>query len=119
MPRSIRLNRKTSRVVCLSLAVWFSLGAYGNVGAKGASGGHQNSPPPQASKRPLELRDYYRLESIGSPAISPDGKLVAFVRTYIVEADNRRNSEIWLAPADGSAAPKRITDSSISSSNPR
>jgi hypothetical protein len=24
-------------------------------------------------KRPLSLEDYYRLESIGSPALSPDG----------------------------------------------
>src|SRR6266849_1842853 len=119
MPSSIRLNRKTSRVVCLTLAVWFSLGAFGNVGAEGASGAQQNSPPAQASKRPLELKDYYRVESIGSPTISPDGKRVAFVRTYIVEIDNRRNSEIWLAPSDGSSAPRRIPDPAINSSNPR
>ena len=73
----------------------------------------------QQPRRALELSDFYRLETAGSPAISPDGKIVAFVRTYIVEADNRRHSEIWLAPSDGSSAPKRITDASINSSNPR
>lgn len=118
MPRSSSLKRKTSRVVCLALAVWVSQSAFGNVGAAGLDGA-KNSAATQQSGRALELRDFYRLESIGSPAISPDGKLVAFVRTYIVEADNRRNSEIWLAPADGSSAPKRITDPAISSSNPR
>jgi dipeptidyl aminopeptidase/acylaminoacyl peptidase len=69
--------------------------------------------------RPLELKDYYRLESAESPAISPDGRWVAFVRTYIVEAENRRHSEVWLAPADGSSAPTRITNPAFSSSNPR
>jgi dipeptidyl aminopeptidase/acylaminoacyl peptidase len=76
----------------------------------------------QASRttgRPLELQDYYRIESADSPAISPDGRWVAFVRSYIVEAENRRQSEIWLAPADGSSAPTRITNPAFSSSNPR
>src|SRR5215813_135806 len=73
----------------------------------------------QTSKRPLELKDYYRIEVADSPAISPDGRRVAFVRSYIVEAENRRHSEIWLAPSDGSAAPARITDPAFSSSGPR
>jgi dipeptidyl aminopeptidase/acylaminoacyl peptidase len=68
--------------------------------------------------RALELKDYYRIESAGDPAISPDGRWVAFVRSYIVEAENRRQSEIWLVPADGSAAPMRITNPAFSSSNP-
>ena len=73
----------------------------------------------QQPRRAIELKDFYRIESVSSPAISPDGRLVAFVRTYIVESENRRHSEIWLATSDGSSAPKRITDPSISSSNPR
>jgi dipeptidyl aminopeptidase/acylaminoacyl peptidase len=43
---------------------------------------------------------------------------VAFVRTYILKEDNRRQSEIWLVPADGGAPPTRITQPSASSSNP-
>jgi dipeptidyl aminopeptidase/acylaminoacyl peptidase len=73
----------------------------------------------QQPRRAIELKDFYRIESVNSPAISPDGKLVAFVRTNIVEPENRRHSEVWLAPSDGSSPPKRITDPSISSSNPR
>jgi dipeptidyl aminopeptidase/acylaminoacyl peptidase len=69
--------------------------------------------------RPVSLEDYYRLEDIGDPEISPDGRWVAFVRTVVIEAENRRNSEIWLAPADGSAAPTRLTHPSFSSSKPR
>ena len=70
-------------------------------------------------KRPLGLADYYRIESATSPAISPDGTNVAFVRTRIVESENRRHSEIWLAPALGSAPAVRLTSPAFSSSAPR
>ena len=68
--------------------------------------------------RPLELQDYYRIETASAPAISPDGKRVAFVRTYLVESENRRQSEIWLAPVDGSQPPARITNPAFSASEP-
>jgi dipeptidyl aminopeptidase/acylaminoacyl peptidase len=71
------------------------------------------------AKRALELKDYYRIESAGTPAISPDGRWVAFVRTYIVEAENRRNSEIWLASSDGSQGARQLTKSTVNSSGPR
>jgi dipeptidyl aminopeptidase/acylaminoacyl peptidase len=73
---------------------------------------------PPAGRRPIELGDYYRLESAGNPAISPDGSRVAFVRSFIVEAENRRHSEIWLAPSDGGPA-VRLTSPAVSSSSPR
>ncbi len=62
----------------------------------------------QAQPAPVTLADYYRLETFASPAISPDGKRVAYVKTTIVEAENRRHSEIWLVPADASAAAVRV-----------
>jgi len=105
----LKLVKRTS-FVCLGLS--FSV-------AIGALSGNPVTAQSQQSRRAIELKDFYRIENVGSPAISPDGKLVAFVRSYIVEPENRRQSEIWLAPSDGSSAPKRITDSSISSSNPR
>ncbi len=73
----------------------------------------------QKPGRPMELQDYYRIENADSPAISPDGRRVAFVRSYIIEAENRRHSEIWLAPVDGSSVAARITNPLFSSSNPR
>jgi Tol biopolymer transport system component len=73
----------------------------------------------QTAPRPVELADYYRLEAINGTAISPDGRTVAFVRTFIVEAENRRHSEIWTVPADGSAPPRRLTNPAFSSSAPR
>src|SRR6185503_2475840 len=73
----------------------------------------------EAGKRALELADYYRLETVGSPVLSPDGRTVALVRTYVVESENRRQSEIWLAPSDGSKPPVRLTHPAFSSTAPR
>ncbi len=72
-----------------------------------------------AARRALSLQDYYRLESVSSPAISPDGRRVAFVRTVVLDAENRRHSEIWLAPADGSVPARRLTSPAFSASDPR
>jgi dipeptidyl aminopeptidase/acylaminoacyl peptidase len=72
-----------------------------------------------ASRRRLELQDFYRIETASAPAISPDGKRVAFVRTYLIENENRRQSEIWLAPGDGSSSALRITNPAFSATDPR
>ena len=72
-----------------------------------------------ALPRPLDLQDYYRVETAASPAISPDGRRVAFVRTYLVENENRRQSEIWLAMTDGSSPAIRITNPDFSATDPR
>jgi dipeptidyl aminopeptidase/acylaminoacyl peptidase len=69
--------------------------------------------------RQLTLEDYYRIVSVQAPAMSPDGKWVAFIRTSIVEAENRRQGELWIAAADGSTAPRRISDPALNASGPR
>jgi dipeptidyl aminopeptidase/acylaminoacyl peptidase len=79
----------------------------------------QAGSSPTAAPRALELQDYYRVETATAPAISPDGKRVAFVRTYLVESENKRQSEIWLAPTDGSAPAARISNPSFSATDPR
>src|SRR5262249_19647141 len=65
------------------------------------------------------LEDYYKVEAVSGPAMSPDGKTVAFVRTFIVETENRRQSEVWMVPADGSAPARRLTNPAFSSNAPR
>ncbi len=70
------------------------------------------------SRRPLEIEDYYRLKSVGSPALSPDGSRVAFVVTSVLEDENGHHSEIWIADADGTREPTRLTSPSFSASNP-
>src|SRR5215470_9235354 len=75
-------------------------------------------PPATDRRRPVELRDFHRFESASTPAISPDGRFVAYVRTFIIEAENRRQNEIWLATTDGSAPPRRLTEQGASASSP-
>ncbi len=73
----------------------------------------------EAQTRPLALTDYYALQTLNGTAISPDGRTVAYVRTFIVESENRRHSEIWVVPSDGSEPPRRLTNPGFSSTAPR
>ncbi len=73
----------------------------------------------QPAQRGITPEDYFAFEFVADPRISPDGKLVAYVVTKIDRAQNRRNSAIWIATADGSRAPWRFTTSPHSSNSPR
>src|SRR5579863_4415250 len=68
--------------------------------------------------RPLALEDYYRIETASAPEISPDGRWVVFVRGNIIEAENRRHSELWISPSDGSTPAKRLTSQALNASAP-
>jgi dipeptidyl aminopeptidase/acylaminoacyl peptidase len=69
--------------------------------------------------RTLQLEDYYRIQTASAPAISPDGRWVVFVRTGIVEAENRRHSTLWISPSDGSMATAKLTSGDANESDPR
>ena len=62
--------------------------------------------------------DYYALASAADAHLSPDGKLVAFTVTTIDRKLNRKFTEIWLAPADGSRPPWQFTNEE-SATSPR
>src|SRR5216110_3308651 len=47
-----------------------------------------------AAARPLALEDYYRIVGVQAPAMSPDGRFVAFIRSTIVEAEKDRKSVV-------------------------
>ncbi|HKE24684.1 MAG TPA: S9 family peptidase [Bryobacteraceae bacterium] len=72
-----------------------------------------------AAGRPLQLTDYYKVETAGAPAMSPDGHWVVFVRNTIVEAENSHHSELWIAPADGAGPATRLTTPAFSASAPK
>lgn len=69
--------------------------------------------------RPFMPADWHRVTTVSTPALSPDGTQVAFTVTTVVEKENRRHQEIWLAPVDGSAGPWRVTALGTESSDPR
>lgn len=64
-----------------------------------------------AQTNPITLADYYKIETVGSPAISPDGKHIAYLKTTIVEAENRRHSQICVGA-------KCLTQIKASAANP-
>lgn len=75
--------------------------------------------PSGAAPRPLAVEDYYRLRSVGSPRISPDGRWVAYTVSTPVEETNGNATASWLVRADGSAAPVRLTHEGADVADPR
>jgi dipeptidyl aminopeptidase/acylaminoacyl peptidase len=75
---------------------------------------------PQAlvAQRAMQPNDWHRLTTVSQPALSPDGKVVAFTVTTINEKANKRHSEVWVVPAAG-GDPVRYTAPAFESSNPR
>ena len=58
-----------------------------------------------AAAKGLTIDDMLAMRRIGDPAVSPDGKQVAFaVRDTDVDA-NRGRFDVWLAATDGSSVP--------------
>jgi dipeptidyl aminopeptidase/acylaminoacyl peptidase len=62
--------------------------------------------------------DWYKVTTVSTPALSPDGGKVAFTVTTVREAENKRHSEVWVAPTAG-GEPVRYTAPAFESSNPR
>ena len=75
------------------------------------------SPLPSQG-RAFTPNDWYRVTTVGNPAVSPDGKQIAFTVTTVVAAENKRHSEVWLVPAAG-GDPTRMTSPGVESTNPR
>ncbi|MBI3791569.1 MAG: S9 family peptidase [Gemmatimonadetes bacterium] len=72
----------------------------------------------QGAGRPFTPADWYRVVTVSTPSLSPDGKLVAMTVTTPVEKDNKRHSEVWVVPTSG-GAPARWTSPALESSAPR
>ena len=51
---------------------------------------------------PLSAEDFYELEGVSDPQISPDGAWIAFVRRGVDRQSNTYRDAIWLARRDGS-----------------
>ena len=74
---------------------------------------------PMAQSRGATAEDYFAFETLGDPHFSPDGSTIAFVVTTVEQKQNRRHSEIWSVPADGSREPMGWTRAPQSSNGPR
>jgi Tol biopolymer transport system component len=54
-----------------------------------------------------------------TPALSPDGRWIAFVVRAVGQADEHPVSALWIAAADGRTPPRRLTAGTVADSDPR
>jgi dipeptidyl aminopeptidase/acylaminoacyl peptidase len=72
---------------------------------------------PAQEKRPITFEDVWKVQRVGKPAISPDGKWVAVeVTNYDLEADTS-SSNLWLLSTDGKTQ-KQLTNTKGKNSGP-
>ena len=74
---------------------------------------------PAAATRPMTIRDLLGAVRVSDPQLSPDGSQVAFVRTTTDVATGKRNADIWVVPADGSAPPRLLVGGDKTENTPR
>lgn len=60
-------------------------------------------------KKAITHEDLWLMKRVGAPQVSPDGKWVVFNVTEPSYTETDVVNDLWIAPADGSAAPRRLT----------
>ena len=71
-----------------------------------------------AAGRAMTIDDLITAVRVTEPALSPDGRVVLFVRTTTNGETGRRNADIWTVPADGSAPPQPFLTGDASETTP-
>ena len=72
------------------------------------------------TRRAFDTKDWYKVKTVGAPAMSPDGKYVAVQVTSVNEAKNSRSNEIWVVSTTPNAGePARFSAPGFDSTNPR
>lgn len=66
-------------------------------------------PLSAAAKQPLTHETMWLMKRVGAPVVSPDGKWAVFAVVDPSYDEKEQSSDLWLVPADGSAAPHQIT----------
>ncbi|HEY8832111.1 MAG TPA: hypothetical protein VIM21_06355, partial [Gemmatimonadaceae bacterium] len=62
-----------------------------------------------ADRRPITDTDLFKFVWAADPQISPNGSQVLFVRVNVNEDKDRYETQIFVVPSDGSAAPRPLT----------
>jgi len=63
-----------------------------------------------AALEPITHEKLWMMPRVGAPVVSPDGKWVVFSVLEPSYEQEKEVSDLWLVPADGSAAARRITN---------
>jgi dipeptidyl aminopeptidase/acylaminoacyl peptidase len=67
--------------------------------------------PAEAQKRPITHEDVWLMKRVGAPVPSPDGKWVIVSVTEPAYDEDDQTAELWIVPANGGVAPRRLTAS--------
>jgi dipeptidyl aminopeptidase/acylaminoacyl peptidase len=70
-------------------------------------------------RRPMSIDDLITAIRVSDVQTSPDGRTIAFVRTTTDLSSGRRNGDIYIVPADGSAAARGLVAGPQAESSPR
>ncbi len=68
------------------------------------------SPLAAQQRHTITHEDVFLMKRVGSPAISPDGRWIVFSVTEPSYTEGEQVSDLWLVPSDGSAEPRRLTN---------
>jgi len=67
-------------------------------------------------KKAITHEELWLMKRVGAPEVSPDGKWVIFNVTEPSYVETDAVNDLWIVPADGSAAPRRLTSGKSSES---
>ena len=67
------------------------------------------SPVIAQKKKTITHEDLWLMKRVGTPQLSPDGKLVVFSVTEPAYDEKEIVNDLWLVSADGNASPRRLT----------
>jgi dipeptidyl aminopeptidase/acylaminoacyl peptidase len=71
----------------------------------------------QSKPRLLDKDSFMEMESVGNPAISPDGRSIIFTRTWVDKLKDRYRSNLWIIDVDG-ARVRELTGGAHNDSSP-
>jgi len=63
-----------------------------------------------SAKTTITHEDVFLMKQVGAPVPSPDGKWVVFSLNEPAYDESKQVSDLWIVPADGSARPRRLTN---------
>jgi dipeptidyl aminopeptidase/acylaminoacyl peptidase len=69
-------------------------------------------------KKPIDHETMFRFAGVGAPVPSPDGKWVVTAVSEPAYDEKDEVADLWIVPADGSAAPRRLTGGKGAESGP-
>ena len=71
----------------------------------------------QQKKRLLDKETFMDMESVGSPAISPDGTQIIFARSWVDKVKDQHRSNLWIVDTNGTRV-RELTTGNHSDSSP-